>query len=123
MKLKDYLANAQLFPLMGVSQLNAIGEVLDKLLRTQHGMKTCGAIITEFVEPDGKKITGLLCKYSYGKISEPLFKGTSGRCDLYASSVSVGDHFLYEKERNAFAADCGSHDRLYLYSLLGGNLL
>ena len=53
MKLKDYLANAQLFPLMGVSQLNAIGEVLDKLLKTQHGMKTCGAIIKEFVEPDG----------------------------------------------------------------------
>ena len=53
MKLKDYLANAQLFPLMGVSQLNDVGEVLDKLLKTQHGMKTCGAIITEFVEPDG----------------------------------------------------------------------
>ena len=53
MKLKDYLANAQLFPLIGVSQLNDIGEVLDELLRTQHGMKTCGAIITEFVEPDG----------------------------------------------------------------------
>ena len=27
--------------------------MLDKLLRTQHGMKSCGAIITEFVEPDG----------------------------------------------------------------------
>ena len=53
MKLKDYLANAQLFPLMGVSQLNVIGDVLDKLLKTQHGMKTCGPIITEFVEPDG----------------------------------------------------------------------
>lgn len=53
MKLKDYLANAQLFPLMGVSQLNAIGETLDKLLRTQHGLKTCGSLITEFVEPDG----------------------------------------------------------------------
>jgi hypothetical protein len=53
MKLKEYLANAQLFPLMGVSQLNDVGEVLDKLLKTQHGMKTCGAIITEFVEPDG----------------------------------------------------------------------
>lgn len=53
MKLKDYLANAQLFPLMGVSQLNAIGEVLDKMLKTQHGLKTCGSIITEFVEPDG----------------------------------------------------------------------
>ena len=53
MKLKDYLANAQLFPLMGVSQLNTIGEVLDKMLKTQHGLKSCGAIITEFVEPDG----------------------------------------------------------------------
>lgn len=53
MKLKEYLANAQLFPLMGVSQLNDIGEVLDKMLKTQHGLKTCGAIITEFVKPDG----------------------------------------------------------------------
>ena len=53
MKLKDYLANAQLFPLMDVSQLNVIGDVLDKILKTQHGMKTCGPIITEFVEPDG----------------------------------------------------------------------
>lgn len=53
MKLKEYLDNAQLFPLMGVSQLNAIGEMLDKMLKTQHGMKTCGAIITDFVEPDG----------------------------------------------------------------------
>ena len=53
MKLKEYLANAQLFPLMGVSQLNAIGETLDKIMRTQYGLKTCGSIITEFVEPDG----------------------------------------------------------------------
>ena len=53
MKLKDYLANAQLFPLMDVSQLNVIGDVLDKIMKTQHGMKNCGAIITEFVEPDG----------------------------------------------------------------------
>ena len=53
MKLKDYLADAQLFPLMDVSQLNVIGDVLDKILKTQHGMKSCGAIITEFVEPDG----------------------------------------------------------------------
>ena len=53
MKLKEYLDNAQLFPLMSVSQLNVIGDVLDKLLKTQHGMKTCGPIITEFVEPDG----------------------------------------------------------------------
>ena len=53
MRLKDYLANAQLFPLMGVSQLNDIGEVLDKMLKSQHGLKTCGGMITEFVEPDG----------------------------------------------------------------------
>ena len=53
MKLKEYLANAQLFPLMDVSQLKAIGGVLDRLLATQHGLKTCGSMITEFVEPDG----------------------------------------------------------------------
>ena len=53
MKLKEYLANAQLFPLMGVSQLNDIGEMLDKMLKAQHGLKSCGSIITEFVEPDG----------------------------------------------------------------------
>ena len=53
MKLKEYLTNAQLFPLMDVSQLKVIGDVLDKLLKTQHGMKTCGPIITDFVEPDG----------------------------------------------------------------------
>ena len=53
MKLKEYLTNAQLFPLIDVSQLNVIGDVLDKVLKAQHGMKTCGPIITEFVEPDG----------------------------------------------------------------------
>ena len=53
MKLKEYLANAQLFPLMGVSQLNDIGVNLDKILRIQHGLKSCGSIITEFIEPDG----------------------------------------------------------------------
>ena len=53
MKLKEYLANAQLFPLMGVSQLNEIGEQLDDMLKLQHGLKTCGSIITEFVESDG----------------------------------------------------------------------
>ena len=53
LKLKEYLANAQLFPLMGVSQLNDIGVNLDKILRIQHGLKSCGSIITEFIEPDG----------------------------------------------------------------------
>lgn len=53
MQLKEYLANAQLFPLMGVSQLNDIGGNIDKILRLQHGFKSCGSIITEFVEPDG----------------------------------------------------------------------
>lgn len=53
MKLKEYLANAQLFPLMGVSQLNDIGGNIDKILRIQHGLKSCGSIITEFIEPDG----------------------------------------------------------------------
>ena len=37
--------------------------------------------------------------------------------------VPGGDHFLYEKEGNASAADRRSHDGLYLHSLLGGDLL
>lgn len=53
MVLKEYLANAKLFPLMDVSQLNAIGDVLDTMLKVQYGLKSCGSIITEFVEPDG----------------------------------------------------------------------
>ena len=53
MKLKEYLTNAKLFPLTDVSQLNAIGEVLDKMMKVQYGLKSCGSIITEFVEPDG----------------------------------------------------------------------
>lgn len=53
MQLKEYLAVAQIFPRMGVSQLNDIGDTLDKILRTHHGLKNCGSIITEFIEPDG----------------------------------------------------------------------
>lgn len=53
LKLNEYLAIAQLFPLMGVSQLNDIGANLDKILSIQHGLKSCGSIITEFIEPDG----------------------------------------------------------------------
>ena len=53
MELKEYLTNAKLFPLMGVSQLNAIGDVLDTMLKVQYGLKSCGSIITEFVEPNG----------------------------------------------------------------------
>ena len=53
MKLKEYLTVAQIFPRMGVSQLNDIGDNLDKILKTHHGLKTCGSIITEFIETDG----------------------------------------------------------------------
>lgn len=53
MKLKEYLTIAQIFPRMSVSQLNDIGDNLDKILKTHHGLKTCGSIITEFIETDG----------------------------------------------------------------------
>lgn len=53
MKMSEYLANAKFFPLMGVSQLNDIGEQLDLILKQNHGLKTCGTLITAYVQPDG----------------------------------------------------------------------
>ena len=53
MKLKEYLSNAKFFPLMGVSQLNTIGEDLDKQMRLLYGEKSCGPLITGLVESDG----------------------------------------------------------------------
>ena len=53
LKLKEYLTNAQLFPLMSSKPLLLIGTDLDNILRLQHGLKSCGSIITEFIEPNG----------------------------------------------------------------------
>lgn len=51
MKISDYLSYAKFFPLMGVSQLNDIGDYLDTILRTNHGLKTCGTLITSYYDP------------------------------------------------------------------------
>ena len=53
MKLKEYLSNAKFFPLMNVSQLNTIGEELDKQMKLFYGEKTCGPLITGLIESDG----------------------------------------------------------------------
>lgn len=46
MKMNEYLEFGKLFPLMGVSQLNDVGEMLDSILANEYGNKTCGTIIT-----------------------------------------------------------------------------
>lgn len=51
MKISDYMSYAKFFPLMGVSAFAEIGEQLDIILRTNHGLKTCGTIITSAVDP------------------------------------------------------------------------
>ena len=51
MKISDYLSYAQFFPLMGVAPFDSIGEQLDTILKTNHGLKTCGTIITSAVDP------------------------------------------------------------------------
>jgi hypothetical protein len=53
MKLKEYLSNCKLFPLMGVSQLNDIGSELDKELLVEYGEKSCGSLITSLVDETG----------------------------------------------------------------------
>lgn len=51
MKISDYMSYAKFFPLMGVPAFAEIGEQLDAILRTNHGLKTCGSIITSAVDP------------------------------------------------------------------------
>lgn len=92
MKLKEYLANAQLFPLMGVSQLNVIGEMLDKMLKTQHGLKTCGAIITEFVEPDGS-----VTQANQEFIAKALYQNYKAKWDSLIKFASEEVNPLVEK--------------------------
>lgn len=92
MKLKEYLANAQLFPLMGVSQLNDIGETLDRLLRIQHGLKTCGSIITEFVEPDGSVTTA-----NQEFIAKTLYQNYKAKWDVLIKFASEEVNPLVEK--------------------------
>lgn len=45
-KVSEYLTFGKLFPLMGVSQLNDVGEMLDSVLCNEYGNKSCGSIIT-----------------------------------------------------------------------------
>lgn len=95
MKLKEYLANAQLFPLMGVSQLNEIGEQLDDMLKLQHGLKTCGSIITKFVESDGTvslEHQKLIAKYVYMQCQnkwDNLFKFAEEEVEPLVNKVST----------------------------------
>lgn len=51
MKISDYMSYAKFFPLMGVPAFAEIGEQLDAILRTNHGLKTCGSIITSAADP------------------------------------------------------------------------
>lgn len=48
MTISDYLTSCQLFPLMGVSQLTDIAELLDTIMKLRNGSKTCGSLITSY---------------------------------------------------------------------------
>lgn len=53
MKIKDYMDIASLFPLMGVEFITAeIGVELDNLFRLKYANKTCGNLVTEYLESD-----------------------------------------------------------------------
>lgn len=51
MKINEYLSYAKFFPYIGVAPFDTIGEQLDNILRTNHGLKTCGTMITSVVDP------------------------------------------------------------------------
>lgn len=53
MTISEYMSDGQFFALMDVAALQSIGEQLDTLLITVYGHRTCGAIITSFIQDDG----------------------------------------------------------------------
>lgn len=57
MKINDYLSYASFFTLMGVHELELIGDQLDAILKTNHGLKSCGTIITSAVDPSTNQVS------------------------------------------------------------------
>lgn len=57
MRISDYLEYAEFFPLMGVPPFDTIGKQLDNILKTNHGLKTCGAIITSAVDTTTSQVS------------------------------------------------------------------
>lgn len=53
MKISDYMSFASLFPLMGCEYITLkMGVELDRLFKIKYANKTCGSLITEYVEND-----------------------------------------------------------------------
>lgn len=53
MKISDYMSFATLFPLMGCEYITQeMGDELDRLFKLKYANKTCGNLITEYVEND-----------------------------------------------------------------------
>lgn len=57
MKISDYLAYANFFTLMGVPELELIGDQLDAIIKTNHGLRTCGVIITSACDPSTNQVS------------------------------------------------------------------
>lgn len=67
MKMNEFLSNGKLFPLMGVSQLNDVGDMLDNILKTEHGLKTCGSII------ESRVVDGVITESDYEAIAKNVY--------------------------------------------------
>lgn len=48
MKIKEYLKNYQIFPLMGVQQLTPVASRLDNLLRVKYGERELGNLVSSY---------------------------------------------------------------------------
>lgn len=107
MKINEYLSQAKFFPLMGVSQLNDIGEQLDLLLKQQHGLRTCGSIIDAYVQSDGTvsesdqeaiaKSIYLLNKSKWDNLIEFAESELEPFTDAYYKTITTYGHIIEDE--------------------------
>lgn len=83
MLLSEYMAYAKVFPFIEplVSQLNGRGEMLDRVMKTEHGCKSCGVAITNAV------VDGQVSEDKQREIAEYVYYANKQRWDNIFSFI------------------------------------
>lgn len=94
MKIRDFLENGKFFPLMGFSQLNELGDMLDSMLNNEYGLRSCGTIITR------KVVDGKISDADMKAIAKEVYFRYKNKWDSlakFAEDEVVGEYFNKEE--------------------------
>ncbi len=92
MLLKEYLSYAKVFPYIEeyVSQLKDKGEVLDRIMKREHGLKSCGSAIT------GSLTDGIVSEDDQKEIAEYVYYCNKHRWDSLFKFIESDINSLYD---------------------------